>query len=136
MRSEAQISTYVLLLSAVCICIGGERGARAASHCLFPILLCTSVLLCKPDCRTAREKAISAVIKLSVLSILLYRYRNHRLRTGLRYVCAPLAVACVYLLCADLGAIYGCPSMTLLQFSLTVGTSVLGYALLARCLSL
>lgn len=124
----AQISTYVLLASV--FSLSSSRLRPLASHCVFSILLCTAVLLAKHDCGSVQEKAASAAVKLAMLAAVLWRHR--RLQYTAAHICVPMIIFCVYVIRADLKAVYGCPPMSTVQLCTTIVLAACAHAALAR----
>ena len=121
-----QISTYVLLLS----CVSIVSSKQLAKFCVFPLLLCISIVLFKYDCDMIYAKITSIVMKTAVLGLLLCKH--YPLHPGFIEAALPLLLVIIYGVVVDVPLTYGCPKINALQFMMTILFSVVAYLTLPR----
>jgi hypothetical protein len=122
MQVLQQISTWVLALCIVSIL---ARSRRLASFCVFPLLVCMTVLVVKFDCTAWDRKVTSLLVKGAVLAALLAAHAPIPL--GAPQVLVPLAGLLAYTAAIDIEQIYGCPALSFRQTAACLVLSGLSY---------
>ena len=121
-----QISTYVIFLSLLSLCIGKKAGAILFNYIMFAFLCCIFVVPLSIQCNQ-KEKWAWLVVKLLLIgSCLLKHFQS--LTFHPKYVIIDSLFMIIYVQCMNLSRIYGCDVQSmhlLLSFFISLFTYIL-----------